>query len=261
MSGAHHLALSLSRELWNEIFATALPFRVAEGELDLSGGLRAAVARLQVRERVAGLLEDDRTPQQLVRLADAAQRLWDDRRADVWRRLDEFVAVQGTWSVEVDRVGSQLNYGPQKVAADAWVKGVAEGRITFLRENLVLPFRIERRVGASVALGRIRYARDQQAVIGNIQDLALHLGDHAVLQSLARLLEHALSQQVESQPPLPVIKREQVEQIVGGLGGALRMGMGVDDLQLDINDRDMTLKVRFGFTRLETDRQLADAEG
>jgi hypothetical protein len=48
-----------------------------------------------------------------------------------------------------------------------------------------------------------------------------------------------------------VLKREQVSELFGGVGGAMKMSMGVDDLQLDITDEDMILRVRFGFSKGE----------
>jgi hypothetical protein len=257
MSSGHHLSLSLSRELWNELLAAALPFPIADGEFDLAEGARNLVRQLQVRERVAGLLEDTRTPQPLVRFGERALSMWERRRGGFYRRLSELVRVEGTWKVEVDGLGTELSYGPQRVEADAFVKGVAVGQITFLRENLTVPFRIEKRVGASLALGRVRFSRERDAVIGNVQDLAVHLGDNAVLQLLGQLIEYGVQQRVEAMEPVQVLGREQVAGLVGGMGGAMRMQMGVDDLQLDITDREMTLKVRFGFSPLPTDRQIA----
>ena len=37
--------------------------------------------------------------------------------------------------------------------------------------------------------------------------------------------------------------------MVGGLGGALRVDMAVDAMDLRIDDGEMTLRVRFGFAR------------
>lgn len=260
MAHGHHLALSLSGELWNEILRTALPFSLARGDFDLADSARAALAQLQVRERVAGLLEDGRTPQPLVRLGRRAQAAWANRRDGVYQALTQLVRVEGTWKVEIDEVGTDLSYGPQRLGADAFLKGTAEGQITFLQENLVLPFRVEKRVGASVALGRVRYSRDQDAVIGNVQDLAVHLGDSAVLQLLSRVIEFGLEQRLETVSPVPILKREQVAGLVGGMGEAMRMGMGVDDLQLDINDDEMTLRVRFGFSKQPTTPQIGGGD-
>ena len=43
--------------------------------------------------------------------------------------------------------------------------------------------------------------------------------------------------------------------MVGPMGGPLKMKMGVEDLDLEVTEDDLTLKVRFGFTRAQlTDR-------
>ncbi|MCB9680417.1 MAG: hypothetical protein H6733_03020 [Alphaproteobacteria bacterium] len=254
--GGPHLSLSLSRELWNEMLRAALPFHLAGGDFSLKDAARSALLQLQVRERVTGLLEDQRTPQPLVKFSHRALEVWRDNRSQFFRRLDELVRVEGDWRFEIDDLGTELSYAPQRVAADAFVKAIAEGKITLLRENVTLPFRIEKRVGATVALGRIRFSRDKDAVIGNVQDLAVHLGDNVVLQLLSRLIEYGVEQRIDTVQPVPVLKREQVEGLVGGLGGAMHLNMGVDDLQLDIDDDQMTLHVRFGFTRMPDTQQI-----
>jgi len=40
-----------------------------------------------------------------------------------------------------------------------------------------------------------------------------------------------------------------VEQLVKPAGGPLKLEMGVDNLALDVDRDNVTLKVRFGFTR------------
>ncbi len=255
----HHLSLSVSRELWNEILRSALPFHIANGEFTLAGAARTALTQLQLKDRVAGLLEGPKS-ERLERFTGKAREVWHARRGQVFQSLNDLIRVEGTWTFDVDDLGTDLKYGTQKVAADAFVRGVAEGQIHFLRENVTIPFRIEKRLGASVALGRIRYSKDKDAVIGNVQDLAVHLGDNVVLQLLGRLVEYGVSQRLDSIEPVSMLKREQVEGLFGPLGGPLRMQLGVDDLQLDIDGEDMTLKVRFGFSRLGDTPQLASGE-
>lgn len=255
-----HLSLALSREMWNEILRAALPFPLAAGEFTLREAAKSAMAQLQVRERVVGLLEDKRAPEPLVKFSERARTLWRDNRGNVYKRLDELVRVEGTWSFQIDDLGTDLTYGVQRVSADAFVRGVAEGTITFLNEGITVPYRIEKRVGASVALGRIRYSREQDAIIGNVQDLAVHLGDNVVLQLLSRLVEYGVEQRLDAVDVVPVLKRNQVEGLVGPLGGSLKLNMGVDDLQLDISDEEMRLNVRFGFSRLPDTKQLSDKE-
>jgi len=255
MAGSHHLSLSLSRELWNELLAAALPVKLAGETLRLSSGARAVARQLGVRRRVSGLLEDRRAPRALSRVKDRAMSAWTERKGGVYRRLNELVRVEGEWRVELDDFGTELTYGAQKVSANAYVRGIAEGTFFLLRENVELPFRLERRVGASVALGNIHYDPGHRAVIGSVQDLGVFIGDSAVMQLLSRLAEVALAQQLDRVNPIPILRQEQVQEMVGPMGGAMKMQLGVEDLELVIDEDDMTLNVRFGFGRAKlTDR-------
>ena len=245
---SHHLSLSLSRELWRELLGAALPIQLVKGELDLAGNTRKVLQQLAVRDRGAGLLEDRQPPPRLVAAKDRAKAFLKARKPTVVRRANEFVRVEGEWRVEIDTLGTELKYSHQSVGADAFVKGVAEGTIFLLKENVELPFRIEKRVGASVALKDIHYDPGTRAVIGSVRDLGVFLGDNAVLQLLARLAEYGLEQQLPKVNPVPILKRDQVDEMVGPVGGPLKMKMGVEDLELVIDDDEMTLKVRFGFT-------------
>jgi hypothetical protein len=140
------------------------------------------------------------------------------------------------------------------VGADAYLKATASGTIWLLAKNVEIPFLIEKRIGASVDLADIRYDPGQQAVIGELRDLVVFLGEGPFLQLLARLAEMALQGQLPKANPVPILRREQVSELVGPMGGALKLAMGVDDLALEVTEQDMTLKVRFGFTQ----RQLSD---
>ena len=80
--------------------------------------------------------------------------------------------------------------------------------------------------------------------------------NRAVLQLLSRLAEYALEQQLPRVNPVPILKRDQVEDMVGPIGGPLKMKMGVEDLELVIDDAEMTLRIKFGFTQA----QLTDSE-
>ncbi len=256
----HHLSLSLSAELWHELLQHALPLPVAKGDVSLRTAAREAWSRLDLENRVAGLLEDPHAPAGLQAASRRARAAWARRRPELLQALNDLVAVEGTWTVQVDEVGTDLVYGPQKVHADAYVKGVAEGRITLLRENITRPFRLEARVGASVSLGRVRYAPDREAVIANLQDLALHLGDHAVLQLVSKVLEQVVGPRIEQTPAVEILRRKQLEDLVMPMGQGLGTSMGVDDLQLDIDDDEMVLRVRFGFARASDRPALADRE-
>jgi hypothetical protein len=250
---APHLTLSLSRDLWNELLGAALPVRLAGERFALTRNARQFVRSLGVRERVAGLLEERRPPgaAALIRAKDRAKALWSRGKPGLYRRVSEVIRIDGQWRVELDQIGTEVTLSPQKVAADAYVRGVAEGTVYLLRENIELPFRLERRLGASLAIGDIRYDPGHRAVIGSIQDLEVYVGDNAVLQLLSRAAEYALSQQLPRVNPIPILRRDQVEDMVGPMGGSLKMQLGVEDLELEITDQDMTLKIRFGFTRAQ----------
>jgi hypothetical protein len=258
---SHHLSLSLSRELWNELLGAALPVKLAGDSFDLARNARAAVKQLGVRERVAGLLEDREPPAALLAARDRARAVWHKRKPGVYRRMNDILRIEGTWKVELDDLGTELTYGKQRVGADAYVRGVAEGTIFFLKENVEIPFRLERRIGASIALADIRYDPGHEAVIGTLQDLGVYIGDNAVFQLISRLLEYGLEQQLPRVNPVPILKRAQVQEMVGPMGGPLKMQMGVQDLELAIDDDDLTLKVRFGFTRKQLTAVEDDGEG
>jgi hypothetical protein len=252
-----HLQLSLSRELWNELLRAALPVKLTDGKFDLLRVAKRQLKQLGVRDQIAGLLEDRAPAQvnrQMTRLRETARAVWKRGRADVYKRVDEAVRVEGQWHVELDNLGTELRYGRQRVGADAYVKATASGTIWLLRKNIELPFVIEKRVGASVALADIHYDPGHKAVIGSLQDLELFLGQGILLELLSRAAEKALATQLPKASPVPILKREQVESMVGPIGGPLKLKMGVEDLELEITEDDMTLKVRFGFTQ----KQLTD---
>ena len=263
-ASAPHLSLSLSRELWSELLAAALPVKLAGDTLrggpeKLASSARQMVRQLGVRERVAGLLEDRRAPSALVRAKDRVKAAWTARKPGVYRRLQSLVRVEGQWQVDLDSLGTELRYSRQKVRADAYVRGVAKGTIYLLRENLEFPFHLERRIGASVALGNIHYDPGHRAIIGSIEDLGVYAGDSAVMQLLSRLAEIGLEQQLPRVGPVPILKRDQVEDMVGPMGGPLKMHLGVEDLDLEITEQDLTLKVRFGFGRAQLTDSLRSA--
>jgi hypothetical protein len=251
MTDPYHFRLSLSPELWNELLRASLPIKLADGDLDFARNARSALKQLQVRERVAGLLEDRRPPKTLVRVKNRAVAAWDKRKNRLIRGLGNLIQVNGTWRVEFDDIGTELVYGPQRIHADAFLKGTAEGTIRLLRENVEFPFTVEKRVGASLAIGHIHYDKGKEAVIGSVQDLAVHLGDNVILQLISRFAEYLLERQLPKVNPVPILKRQRVAEMVGPMGGPLNMEMGVDDLHLQIDEDDLQLLVRFGFSRAQ----------
>ncbi|MSQ02683.1 MAG: hypothetical protein EXR71_12470 [Myxococcales bacterium] len=249
----YHLKFTIGRTLWNDLFGAGLPFELGKGTFDLVKQVRAGVKQLGVRERVRGLLEDRQVqlPEVMVRGKDAAVRVWEDRRETVWKVVEELVRVEGDWQVHVDREGSDFHYGNQRFGVEAHVKAVATGKVYLLRENVEFPFVLEKRIGAEAALGDIRYDKERKALIGQLQDVEIDLGEHFVLQMLSRGVERLLQEQVGKVNPVPILRKDQLEDMVSPAGGPLKMKMGVEDVALDISEDEMTLKVRFGFQQLQ----------
>lgn len=256
MKNGYHLSLSLSRELWSDLLQAALPVKVVEGDFDLQRESATAWKQLDLRGRVKGLLEDRQPPQMLVRARDRARGVWHQRREGVYRRLHEAVHIEATYKVTLDDMDTDLRYGTQRVEADAWLKGVVEGRLLLLKENIEVPFVLEKRVGVSLAVGDIHYDTGREAVIGSLMDLGLEVGDNAVFQLLGRLGEYLLEQQIPRVNPLQILPRTQVAEMVGGLGESLNMKMSVETLELEVTEEDLTLSVKFGFAQA----QLEDKE-
>jgi hypothetical protein len=252
----HHLSLSLAHALWEDLLRRALPVKLAAGEFDVADLARDAVRRLELRQRVAGLLEDRRPPTRLVKLGQRARGAWKKNREALYKRVDDVILVEGTWRVELDDAGTDLRYGPQQVTADATLKATAEGTVRLLGRNVEIPFSLSRRVGASVVLGDIRFSASDDAVVGSLRDLALHLGESRTVELLSRLAERALEPRLDAVNPLPILRRDQLEGLVGPLGGPLRLNMGVERMDLQVDADSLTLKVRFGFTQ----RQLESEE-
>ncbi len=247
----YHLKFSIGKALWNDLFRVGLPFKVADGQFDLVDNLRAGIKRLEVKEKVRGLLEDREVPQVLVRGKDLAKNVWSNRREQVYRIVNEVVHVQGDWRVEVDREGSDFKYAQQRFGVEAHVKAVATGKVYLLRENIEFPFVLEKRIGAEAALADIKYDSERKALVGVLQDVTVDLGDHFILQLLNRGAEYLLAQQTPKVNPVQILKKEQIEEMVGPAGGPLKLKMGVEDVALDIDEDELTLKIKFGFTTLQ----------
>lgn len=246
-----HLKFTISKSLWNELFKVGLPFKISEGQFDLVQNVRAGVKQLGVREKVKGLLEDREVPQVLVRSKDMARNLWHARREQVYRIVNELVRVQGDWRVEVDREGSDFLYARQRFGIEAHVKAVATGKVYLLRENVEFPFVLEKRIGAQAALNDIHFDQDKRAIVATLGDVTVDLGENFVLEMLSRGAEYLLAQQVPKVNPVTILKKDQLEEMVGPAGGPLKLKFSVEDVELELDEDELTLKVRFGFSQLQ----------
>lgn len=251
LSDGYHLSLSIGKALWDDLVGAALPVRLKKGHFDVGRMVYRGVKQLQVRERVVALLEDRRPPEVVVRAKDRAAVVWRNRREQVYTAIQDLLQVDGEWKVELDREGTEFHYATQKIGLDAQLKATATGTARLLRQNIEVPFTIEKRLGATCHLGNIRYDKQLRAVVGEITDPSIHFGEHVVLRLLEELAARILDQQLERFNPVPILKKDQIESMVAPAGGPLRLKMGVDDVQIEVTEENLTLKVRFGFTQLQ----------
>jgi len=244
-----HLSLSVHRDLFDQIVAGILPIKVGQGSFHLLRDVRGAVARLELRQKVAGLLEDRHPPEVLVQARERAVALWRERRDAVHRRVDELAHVAGEWKVQIDQDGSTLRYGSQRVGLEARVRLTAEGTATLAKEGLSLPFALHRFVAASLELGNIHYDRGRRAIVGDLGRPVVDLGEHVLLQLASQAMELALERQLFRVNPVTLLTREQVEGMVKPASGPLKLDLGVEDLDLTVDESTVTLRARFGFTQ------------
>lgn len=250
-SDGYHLKFTIGKALWRDLFSVGLPYKVADGSFDLVENVRAGLKQLEVREKVRGLLADRQVPEVLHRGRVIAGNVWHSRREQVYQVVNELVRVNGDWRLEVDREGSDFKYAQQRFGVEAHLKVVASGKLYLLRENIELPFVLEKRVGAEAALGDIHYDAERRALVGTLEGVTINFGEHVLLQLLNRAAEYLLAQQTPKVNPVPILKKDQIEEMVSPAGGPLKIKMGIEDVALDITDEEMTLKVRFGFSQLQ----------
>ena len=252
-ANGYHLSLALTKDLFSSFLGAALPFEVKRGRFHLLDNVRAVAGQLQVKEKVKGLLTDSGGEgTALATVGDRASTLWHEHRDRVYQTVNDIVQIEGEWEVLLDRKGSDIAIGDQMVGLEATVTVHAEGTAKLLRENVEVPFNLGKSVGASIELGKIRYDKAQRKILGNLQNLGVNLGENVILKMLNDLAVQLLDQQLEQYREVPILQKDQVDGMLGGLKDSpLKMQMDVDDMALVVNEQEISLKVRFGFTQLQ----------
>jgi hypothetical protein len=247
LTDQYHLSLSIGKALWDDLVGAALPLKVRDGTFDLGKVVLSGMRQIGVRDRVRGLLEDRTPPATLVRAKDRAAQLWVDHKEDVFQVVSEMFRVEGDWKIEIDDKGTEFHYAPQKIGIDAHIKATINGTAYLIRDSVEIPFTIEKRIGATAHMGNIRYDKDKRAVVGDVQDPFLDLGDNIVLQALSQAGAQMLAQRTSQFQGTPLIKKDQLEDMVAPAGGPLNLKMGIDDVRVEVNEQELQLKVRFAF--------------
>lgn len=247
----YHLSLSIGKALWDDLVNAALPYKVADGEFDLGKLVYQGVKQLQVKEKVVALIEDKNPPPAVVAVKDRAAELWHQRREQVYRLLNEVLKVEGDWRVQIDQDGTEFHYAPQRIGVDAHARLTVNGKIHLLRNNVEVPFTLEKRLGATAHLADIRYDKEQRAIVGNVTDPSVDLGEHVVMRLLKQGADYLINQQLESYKVVPLLKKDQLDEMLAPAGGPLKLKMGIDEVGVEVSDSELTLRVRFGFTQLQ----------
>ena len=245
----YHLSLSIGKSLWNDLVGGALPMQVSQGAFDLGKAVYKGVKQLQVREKVSALIEQKGQNTGLVKAKTRVSELWSQNKHQVYKLIDELVHIEGDWSVHIDDKGTDFHYAEQKIGVDAHVKAIVKGNLVLLKNNIEIPFEINKRLGASCHLGDIRFDQNQNAVLGTVQEPAIHLGESAILQLVSEAASKLLEQQVDRFDKIPLIKKDQLDDMLAPSGGSLNFNMSVEDVRIEVSQSDLSLKVRFGFNQ------------
>jgi len=245
-----HFSIALGRTLFSELLGTALPIQIKKGEFNLVENVRGVAHELQVKEKVSGLLTDSNPEGALVRVKDRAATVWSDRREEIYGLINDVLKVEGEWTLELDRTGTDLEYGHQAVGAEATVKLTAEGKATFLKDNLEVPFNFTKRIGAEAWLKDIRYDDGKEAIIADLKDVGLMLGENLVFKLLNDLAHKLLEEQIGKVNPVPILPKAQVDGLLAPLAESpLGIAADVETMTLEVNEETIALKIRFDFNK------------
>ena len=209
---------SSSTKSYGMTWWSALPVKIKEGTFDLGRNVYQGVKQLQVREKVAALLEDREAPAALTKARSAAADLWSSRREQVYKLIDELVHVEGEWSFEVDRDGTEFQYAPQKLGVDAHVKATAHGKAFLLKNNVEIPFTIEKRLGATAAIGEL--VDKDTRTITEVMDPAIDFGDSVVANPFGR--GHCPAIRWPNVGRVPILKKDQLDEMLAPAGSPLK---------------------------------------
>ncbi len=84
-------------------------------------------------------------------------------------------------------------------------------------------------------------------MVGDVQDPFVDLGEGAILRALSQGAAYLLEQQTQRFSGVPMIKKDQLEEMVAPAGGPLKLKMGIEDVRIEVSESSLTLKVKFGF--------------
>jgi hypothetical protein len=250
----YHLALSVSQQLWTDLLGEALPIQVGQGDWDLveQGKRLLEAAETQVKGLLGGVEQKlDEAPVvggRVGRRLRGGLRSVARKGADVARgRLKDAVAVRGKWRARVSKDGSRFSYHDGGVTLDARAVLEIEGRALLFGEQFEIPFTLSRNVDGTASLEDVSFSRDRKQLEGSVKKVSLSLGNSLPMRVLKLVGDRVLEQQVQKINPVPLIPGSTLEKIILPAEGPLKLSASIDDLNVGINQKDLTLSVRFAF--------------
>ena len=250
----YHMSLSISQQLWSDLLGEALPIEAGSGDFDLveQGRKLLHAAEDQVRGLLTSVEERiDEAPvlgnPTVKSVRGRVRRLARRGRRGTSRRLRESFKVQGRWRAHVSRDGSRFSYHAGGVTLDARAVIELDGTALLFGEQFEIPFTISRHLDGTASVNEVSFNREAKRLEGRLGEVSLSLGNSLPLRLLKIIGDRLLEQQVEKLNPLPLIPGSSLEQMITPGQGPLRFSAGIDDLQLGINENDLTLSVRFAF--------------
>lgn len=250
----YHLALSISQKLWVDLLSEALPIQVGEGDFDLIEGGRKLLHAAE--DQVKGLLTgvEDRMDEGRVlgnpvfrTVGGGVRALARGGRRRASRRIRDLVKIQGRWRARVSRDGSRFSYHEDGVTLDARAVVELEGRAILLGDQFEIPFTMSRNVDGTASLNRVGFHRGRKQLEGRLEAVSLSLGDSAPMRIVKLVGDRLLERQVGRLNPVPLVPADKFERMIMPSDGPLRLAAGIEDVQIGINQTDLTLAVRFAF--------------
>ena len=250
----YHLSLSISQSLWSDLLGEALPIQVGEGEFDLIETSRQLMdtAGEQVRGVLTGAVEKlDDAPvlgnPAIKSVGGGVFGLAKGAAKFAAGRVRDSVKVTGRWRARVSKEGSRFSYHDDGVTLDARAVFEVEGRALLFGDQFEIPFAIGKDLKATASLEDVGFSRGKRQLEGNIRKVSLSLGDSLPLRLLKTLADRLIEQQIDRFNPLPLIPGSTLEGMVMPGDGPLKLSAGIDDLHVGINEKDLTLSVKFAF--------------
>ncbi len=250
----YHLALSISQNLWTDLLGEALPIQVGQGDWDLIDSSRKLLhaAEDQVKGLLTGVVEQiDEAPllgSPVARgVRGRAKSIAKRGRGFASRTVRDSVKVKGKWRANVAREGSSFDYAAGAVTLNARAQLELEGTALLFGDQFEFPFALGRFVDATASLKDVNFNRGSKQLEGSIGDVSLSLGNSLPLRLLKALGDRLIAQQIDRFNPLPLIPGSTLENMITPGDGPLKLSAGIDDLHVGINEKDLTLSVRFAF--------------